>query len=102
MRNTLMISFGFSFSPRSTCKEQAADVVFIIDSSRSVSTRYAKVKEFIVDILQFLDSWPLMSPPCGPLLQYGSTVRASSPQTFKRKSEVEGVPSRGSSVHGAP
>ncbi|KAB0371940.1 hypothetical protein FD755_016878, partial [Muntiacus reevesi] len=74
---------------RSTCENKQADVVFIIDSSRSVNTQdYAKVKEFIVDILQFLDIGPDVTRV--GLLQYGSTVKNEfSLKTFKRKSEVE-------------
>ncbi|XP_017913762.1 PREDICTED: matrilin-2 isoform X6 [Capra hircus] len=73
----------------STCENKRADVVFIIDSSRSVNTHdYAKVKEFIVDILQFLDIGPDVTRV--GLLQYGSTVKNEfSLKTFKRKSEVE-------------
>ncbi|KAI4582101.1 hypothetical protein MJG53_009626 [Ovis ammon polii x Ovis aries] len=75
--------------PKSTCENKRADVVFIIDSSRSVNTHdYAKVKEFIVDILQFLDIGPDVTRV--GLLQYGSTVKNEfSLKTFKRKSEVE-------------
>uniref|UniRef100_A0A8C0A502 Matrilin-2 n=1 Tax=Bos mutus grunniens TaxID=30521 RepID=A0A8C0A502_BOSMU len=73
----------------SACENKRADVVFIIDSSRSVNTHdYAKVKEFIVDILQFLDIGPDVTRV--GLLQYGSTVKNEfSLKTFKRKSEVE-------------
>ncbi|XP_063113676.1 matrilin-2 isoform X4 [Cavia porcellus] len=73
----------------STCENKRADLVFIIDSSRSVNTQdYAKVKEFIVDILQFLDIGPDVTRV--GLLQYGSTVKNEfSLKTFKRKSEVE-------------
>ncbi|XP_053415036.1 matrilin-2 isoform X1 [Nycticebus coucang] len=73
----------------STCENKQADLVFIIDSSRSVNTHdYAKVKEFIMDILQFLDIGPDVTRV--GLLQYGSTVKNEfSLKTFKRKSEVE-------------
>ncbi|XP_075405567.1 matrilin-2 [Tenrec ecaudatus] len=73
----------------SSCENKRADLVFIIDSSRSVSAfDYAKVKEFIVDILQFLDIGPDVTRV--GLLQYGSTVKNEfSLKTFKRKSEVE-------------
>ncbi|XP_049709494.1 matrilin-2 isoform X3 [Elephas maximus indicus] len=73
----------------SSCENKRADLVFIIDSSRSVNTYdYAKVKEFIVDILQFLDIGPDLTRV--GLLQYGSTVKNEfSLKTFKRKSEVE-------------
>ncbi|XP_020944727.1 matrilin-2 isoform X3 [Sus scrofa] len=73
----------------SSCENKRADLVFIIDSSRSVHTHdYAKVKEFLVDILQFLDIGPDVTRV--GLLQYGSTVKNEfSLKTFKRKSEVE-------------
>ncbi|XP_005072712.1 matrilin-2 isoform X1 [Mesocricetus auratus] len=73
----------------SSCENKRADMVFIIDSSRSVNTHdYAKVKEFILDILQFLDIGPDVTRV--GLLQYGSTVKNEfSLKTFKRKSEVE-------------
>lgn len=63
--------------------------MFIIDSSRSVNAHdYSKVKEFILDILQFLDIGPDVTQV--GLLQYGSTVKNEfSLKTFKRKSEVE-------------
>ncbi|XP_033615897.1 matrilin-2 isoform X3 [Fukomys damarensis] len=72
-----------------SCENKQADLVFIIDSSRSVNTHdYAKVKEFIVDILRFLDVGPDVTRV--GLLQYGSTVKNEfSLKTFKRKSEVE-------------
>ncbi|XP_036292491.1 matrilin-2 isoform X4 [Pipistrellus kuhlii] len=73
----------------SSCENKRADLVFIIDSSRSVNAHdYAKVKEFLVDILQFLDIGPDVTRV--GLLQYGSTVkREFSLKTFKRRSEVE-------------
>ncbi|XP_073855269.1 matrilin-2 isoform X8 [Macaca fascicularis] len=73
----------------SSCENKRADLVFIIDSSRSVNTHdYAKVKEFLMDILQFLDIGPDVTRV--GLLQYGSTVKNEfSLKTFKRKSEVE-------------
>ncbi|XP_035305530.1 matrilin-2 isoform X4 [Cricetulus griseus] len=73
----------------SSCENKRADLVFIIDSSRSVNTHdYAKVKEFILDILQFLDIGPDVTRV--GLLQYGSTVKNEfSLKTFKRKSDVE-------------
>ncbi|KAL2767004.1 matrilin-2 isoform c precursor [Daubentonia madagascariensis] len=73
----------------SSCEDKQADLVFIIDSSRSVNTHdYEKVKEFIVDILQFLDIGPDVTRV--GLLQYGSTVKNEfSLKTFKRKYEVE-------------
>ncbi|CAH7117642.1 Matn2 [Phodopus roborovskii] len=74
---------------QSSCENKQTDLVFIIDSSRSVNTHdYAKVKEFILDILQFLDIGPDVTRV--GLLQYGSTVKNEfSLKTFKRKSEVE-------------
>ncbi|XP_026645581.1 matrilin-2 isoform X3 [Microtus ochrogaster] len=73
----------------SSCENKRADLVFIIDSSRSVNAHdYSKVKEFILDILQFLDIGPDVTRV--GLLQYGSTVKNEfSLKTFKRKSEVE-------------
>uniref|UniRef100_A0A2K6H0S4 Matrilin-2 n=1 Tax=Propithecus coquereli TaxID=379532 RepID=A0A2K6H0S4_PROCO len=73
----------------SSCEDKQADLVFIIDSSRSVNTHdYEKVKEFIVDILQFLDIGPDVTRV--GLLQYGSTVKNEfSLKTFKRRIEVE-------------
>ncbi|XP_064444154.1 matrilin-2 isoform X4 [Mirounga angustirostris] len=73
----------------SSCENKRVDLVFIIDSSRSVNTHdYAKVKEFIVDILQFLDIGPDVTRV--GLLQYGSTIKNEfSLKTFKRRSEVE-------------
>ncbi|XP_072459535.1 matrilin-2 isoform X1 [Notamacropus eugenii] len=73
----------------SSCENKQADLVFIIDSSRSVSPHdFAKVKEFIVTILQFLDIGPDVTRV--GLIQYGSTVKNEfSLKTFKRKSEVE-------------
>uniref|UniRef100_A0A7N4V6G5 Matrilin 2 n=1 Tax=Sarcophilus harrisii TaxID=9305 RepID=A0A7N4V6G5_SARHA len=73
----------------SSCENKQADLVFIIDSSRSVSPYdFAKVKEFIVTILQFLDIGPDVTRV--GLIQYGSTVKNEfSLKTFKRKSEVE-------------
>ncbi|XP_077702810.1 matrilin-2 isoform X1 [Canis aureus] len=73
----------------SSCENKQADLVFIIDSSRSVNTHdYAKVKEFILDILQFLDISPDLTRV--GLLQYGSTIKNEfSLKTFKKKSEVE-------------
>ncbi|KAF3822641.1 hypothetical protein GH733_008015 [Mirounga leonina] len=74
---------------KSSCENKRVDLVFIIDSSRSVNTHdYAKVKEFIVDILQFLDIGPDVTRV--GLLQYGSTIKNEfSLKTFKRRSEVE-------------
>lgn len=87
--STLLMDLTPPLSPESSCENKRADLVFIIDSSRSVNTHdYAKVKEFIVDILQFLDIGPDVTRV--GLLQYGSTVKNEfSLKTFKRKSEVE-------------
>ncbi|XP_054982742.1 matrilin-2 isoform X4 [Sorex araneus] len=73
----------------SSCENKRADLVFVIDSSRSVNSQdYAKVKEFLVGILQFLDVGPDTTRV--GLLQYGSTVKNEfSLRTFKRRSEVE-------------
>ncbi|XP_069076625.1 matrilin-2 isoform X2 [Pleurodeles waltl] len=72
-----------------TCKKKLLDLVFIIDSSRSVRPYdYEKVKEFIVTILQFLDIGP-DSTRVG-LLQYGSTVKQEfSLKTYRKKSDME-------------
>lgn len=72
-----------------TCKNKPLDLVFIIDSSRSVRPYdYEKVKEFLVTILQFLDIGP-DSTRVG-LLQYGSTVKQEfSLKTYRKKSDVE-------------
>ncbi|NXC49579.1 MATN4 protein, partial [Penelope pileata] len=71
------------------CNEKRLDLVFIIDSSRSVRPYdFEKVKEFILTILQFLD----ISPDATRvgLIQYGSTVKHEfSLKTFRRKQEIE-------------
>ncbi|KAG8520458.1 Matrilin-2, partial [Galemys pyrenaicus] len=87
--NTFLMSLTSPLSSENSCENKRADLVFIIDSSRSVNTHdYAKVKEFIVNILQFLDIGPDVTRV--GLLQYGSTVKNEfSLKTFKRKSEVE-------------
>ncbi|XP_057896322.1 matrilin-2 [Melospiza georgiana] len=72
-----------------SCKNKRLDLVFIIDSSRSVSHYdFEKVKEFILTILQFLD----ISPDATHvgLIQYGSTVKQEfSLKTFRRKQDIE-------------
>ncbi|EOA96036.1 Matrilin-2, partial [Anas platyrhynchos] len=72
-----------------TCNSKRLDLVFIIDSSRSVRPYdFEKVKEFILTILQFLD----ISPDATRvgLIQYGSTVKHEfSLKTFRRKQEIE-------------
>ncbi|XP_069477509.1 matrilin-2 isoform X2 [Ambystoma mexicanum] len=72
-----------------TCNKKPLDLVFIIDSSRSVRPYdYEKVKEFIVTILQFLDIG--QDTTRVGLLQYGSTVKQEfSLKTYRRKAEVE-------------
>ncbi|XP_055980901.1 matrilin-2 isoform X4 [Sorex fumeus] len=73
----------------SSCENKRADLVFVIDSSRSVNSQdYARVKEFLVGILQFLDVGPDVTRV--GLLQYASTVKNEfSLRTFKRRAEVE-------------
>ncbi|NXL10281.1 MATN2 protein, partial [Mesembrinibis cayennensis] len=75
--------------PENTCKNKHLDLVFIIDSSRSVRPYdFEKVKEFILTILQFLD----ISPDATRvgLIQYGSTVKHEfSLKTFRRKQDIE-------------
>ncbi|KFR17770.1 Matrilin-2, partial [Opisthocomus hoazin] len=72
-----------------TCNNKRLDLVFIIDSSRSVRAYdFEKVKEFILTILQFLD----ISPDATRvgLIQYGSTVKHEfSLKTFRRKQDIE-------------
>ncbi|NXE21475.1 MATN2 protein, partial [Ardeotis kori] len=72
-----------------TCNNKRLDLVFIIDSSRSVRPYdFEKVKEFILTILQFLD----ISPDATRvgLIQYGSTVKHEfSLKTFRRKQDIE-------------
>ncbi|KAF1524043.1 Matrilin-2, partial [Eudyptes chrysocome] len=75
--------------PENTCNNKRLDLVFIIDSSRSVRPHdFEKVKEFILTILQFLD----ISPDATRvgLIQYGSTVKHEfSLKTFRRKQDIE-------------
>ncbi|XP_072535448.1 matrilin-2-like, partial [Salminus brasiliensis] len=60
--------------PDSPCKGKVLDLVFVIDSSRSLRpSDYMKVKAFIKDMLQFLDVG--MNRTRIALLQYGSVVQ---------------------------
>ncbi|XP_055560947.1 matrilin-2 isoform X6 [Falco cherrug] len=72
-----------------TCNNKRLDLVFIIDSSRSVRPYdFEKVKEFILTILQFLDI-STDATRVG-LIQYGSTVKHEfSLKTFRRKQDIE-------------
>ncbi|GAB0181945.1 matrilin-2 [Grus japonensis] len=72
-----------------TCNNKRLDLVFIIDSSRSVRPYdFEKVKEFILTILQFLDISPDVTRV--GLIQYGSTVKHEfSLKTFRRKQDIE-------------
>ncbi|NXC87068.1 MATN2 protein, partial [Cercotrichas coryphoeus] len=72
-----------------TCNNKQLDLVFIIDSSRSVRHYdFEKVKEFILTILQFLDI-SADATRVG-LIQYGSTVKQEfSLKTFRRKQDIE-------------
>nr|XP_060631634.1 matrilin-2 [Anolis sagrei ordinatus] len=71
------------------CSDKRLDLVFIIDSSRSVRPYdFEKVKEFILTILQFLDIRPDVTRV--GLIQYGSTVKNEfSLKTFARKQDME-------------
>nr|XP_028592257.1 matrilin-2 isoform X1 [Podarcis muralis]XP_028592258.1 matrilin-2 isoform X1 [Podarcis muralis]XP_028592259.1 matrilin-2 isoform X1 [Podarcis muralis] len=71
------------------CNNKRLDLVFIIDSSRSVRPYdFEKVKEFILTILQFLDIGPDATRV--GLIQYASTVKQEfSLKTFRRKQDVE-------------
>ncbi|NWV39770.1 MATN2 protein, partial [Grantiella picta] len=72
-----------------TCNSKRLDLVFIIDSSRSVRHYdFEKVKEFILTILQFLDINPDATRV--GLIQYGSTVKQEfALKTFRRKQDIE-------------
>ncbi|KAM9308439.1 matrilin-2 [Gastrophryne carolinensis] len=74
---------------KEACHNKPLDLVFIIDSSRSVRPYdFEKVKEFLITMLTFLDIGP-DSTRVG-LLQYGSTVKNEfSLKTYKKKSDVE-------------
>uniref|UniRef100_A0A8C4VRZ1 Matrilin 2 n=1 Tax=Gopherus evgoodei TaxID=1825980 RepID=A0A8C4VRZ1_9SAUR len=76
-------------SLENACSRKRLDLVFIIDSSRSVRPYdFEKVKEFILTILQFLDISPDVTRV--GLIQYGSTVKHEfSLKTFRRKHDVE-------------
>ncbi|XP_007437135.1 matrilin-2 [Python bivittatus] len=71
------------------CSNKRLDLVFIIDSSRSVRPYdFEKVKEFILTILHFLDISP-DNTRVG-LIQYASTVKNEfSLKTFKKKQDIE-------------
>uniref|UniRef100_A0A8C0BTA3 Matrilin 2 n=1 Tax=Buteo japonicus TaxID=224669 RepID=A0A8C0BTA3_9AVES len=88
LRTVLLFLFAFCL-PENTCNNKRLDLVFIIDSSRSVRPYdFEKVKEFILTILQFLD----ISPDATRvgLIQYGSTVKHEfSLKTFRRKQDIE-------------
>uniref|UniRef100_A0A674I0Y0 Matrilin 2 n=1 Tax=Terrapene triunguis TaxID=2587831 RepID=A0A674I0Y0_9SAUR len=77
------------FASTNACNRKRLDLVFIIDSSRSVRPYdFEKVKEFILTILQFLDISPDVTRV--GLIQYGSTVKHEfSLKTFRRKHDVE-------------
>ncbi|XP_029447628.1 matrilin-2 [Rhinatrema bivittatum] len=76
-------------SLENACDKKPLDLVFIIDSSRSVQPYdFGKVKEFIITILKFLDIGTDFTRV--GLLQYGSTVKHEfSLKTFRRKSDME-------------
>uniref|UniRef100_A0ACB8FED2 Matrilin-2 n=1 Tax=Sphaerodactylus townsendi TaxID=933632 RepID=A0ACB8FED2_9SAUR len=72
-----------------TCSNKQLDLVFVIDSSRSVRPYdFEKVKEFILTILQFLDISPDITRV--GLIQYSSTIKNEfSLKTFKKRQDVE-------------
>ncbi|XP_075684159.1 matrilin-2 [Rhinoderma darwinii] len=74
---------------RDACRNKPLDLVFIIDSSRSVRPYdFEKVKEFLITVLKFLDIG--QDTTRVGLLQYGSTVKNEfSLKTYKKKSDVE-------------
>ncbi|XP_053571210.1 matrilin-2 [Bombina bombina] len=74
---------------KEACNNKPIDLVFIIDSSRSVRPYdYVKVKEFLITMLTVLDIGP-DNTRVG-LLQYGSTVKNEfSLKTYKKKSDIE-------------
>ncbi|XP_075069947.1 matrilin-2 [Mixophyes fleayi] len=74
---------------KDACHNKPLDLVFIIDSSRSVRPYdFEKVKEFLITVLTFLDIGPDATRV--GLLQYGSTVKNEfSLKTYKKKSDVE-------------
>ncbi|XP_064010818.1 matrilin-2 isoform X2 [Pogoniulus pusillus] len=71
------------------CSSKRLDLVFIIDSSRSVRPHdFEQVKEFLVSMLRFLDVRPDATRVA--LLQYGSTVKQEfALKTFSRKQDLE-------------
>ncbi|XP_064409901.1 matrilin-2 isoform X2 [Latimeria chalumnae] len=73
----------------STCKGKPMDLVFIIDSSRSVRPNdYEKMKEFLYSMLTFLDIGPDVTRV--GLVQYGSTVNNEfSLKTYNKKADIE-------------
>uniref|UniRef100_A0A8D0L7H6 Matrilin 2 n=1 Tax=Sphenodon punctatus TaxID=8508 RepID=A0A8D0L7H6_SPHPU len=75
--------------PDNACNNKHLDLVFIIDSSRSVRPYdFEKVKEFILTILHFL--YISSDITRVGLIQYGSTVKNEfSLKTFRRKHDVE-------------
>uniref|UniRef100_A0A8C5MT00 Matrilin 2 n=1 Tax=Leptobrachium leishanense TaxID=445787 RepID=A0A8C5MT00_9ANUR len=74
---------------KEACQNKPLDLVFVIDSSRSVRPYdFEKVKEFLITMLKFLDIRPEATRV--GLLQYGSTVKNEfSLKTFKKKSDIE-------------
>ncbi|KAG9469252.1 matrilin-2 [Eleutherodactylus coqui] len=74
---------------REACHNKPLDLVFIIDSSRSVRPYdFEKVKEFLIHMLKFLDIG--QDTTRVGLLQYGSTVKNEfSLKTYKKKSDIE-------------
>ncbi|XP_063780220.1 matrilin-2 isoform X2 [Pseudophryne corroboree] len=74
---------------KEACQSKPLDLVFIIDSSRSVRPYdFEKVKEFLITVLKFLDIGPEATRV--GLLQYGSTVKNEfSLKTYKQKSDIE-------------
>ncbi|CAH2285645.1 matrilin-2 isoform X3 [Pelobates cultripes] len=74
---------------KEACQNKPLDLVFIIDSSRSVRPYdFEKVKEFLITVLKFLDIRPEATRV--GLIQYGSTVKNEfSLKTYKKKSDIE-------------
>ncbi|XP_068093805.1 matrilin-2 [Hyperolius riggenbachi] len=74
---------------KEACHSKPLDLVFIIDSSRSVRPYdFEKVKEFLITMLTFLDIGPDATRV--GLIQYGSTVKNEfSLKTYKKKADVE-------------
>ncbi|KAL7984161.1 hypothetical protein Chor_002731 [Crotalus horridus] len=88
-RRRLTSGAGPTCAAENACSNKRLDLVFIIDSSRSVRPYdFEKVKEFILTILQFLDI-SLDKTRVG-LIQYASTVKNEfSLKTFKKKQDIE-------------